>query len=311
MSQILFDHLVPVYALVLLGRVLAGFRVVVDQQVQGISRFVFDVAIPVMLAREMLTVDLPAQIEWRLIFVYFGCAFVIFGLAAFSARRLFDAREAKPAIFGITSSFGNVLVLSVPITLGIYGEAAAVPLFLLIAFHSATLFTLTTVVAELGIGASGELRKLPKVVVMNLITNPILVGLAVGVLLRYSPIPIPAAVDRTAVLLGQSAMPMALFALGANLARFKLGSLWREAFVLCLFKNVAFPLLVFVVTTWVVPLDPIGRAVAIVTSAMPAGINAYLFSVRYNSAVGETSATIVASTIVTFPILAWLLPLLR
>jgi predicted permease len=309
-SQILFDHLVPVYALVLLGRVLAGFKVVVDQQIQGISRFVFDVAIPVMLARQMLVVDLPAEIEWRLIFVYFGCAFIVFGLAASVGRQFFHASLAKPAIFGITASFGNVLVLSVPITIGTYGERAAVPLFLLIAFHSATLFTLTTVVAELGIGASGELRKLPRAVVMSLVTNPILVALAVGLLLRHSPIAVPAAIDRTAQFLGQSAMPLALFALGANLARFRLGAFWKEAIVLCLFKNAFFPLLVLVVTTWIFPLEPTARTVAIVTAAMPAGINAYLFSVRYDTAVAEASATIVASTVITFPILAWLLPLL-
>jgi hypothetical protein len=309
-SQILFDHLVPVYALVLLGRVLAGFRVVTDQQVQGISRFVFDVALPVMLARQMLLVDLPAEIEWRLIFVYFGCAFVIFGLAAFTGWQLFGARLAKPAIFGITASFGNVLVLSVPITIGTYGEQASVPLFLLIAFHSATLFTVTTVVAELGVGAAGELRKLPRAVTISLVTNPILVALVVGLLLRLSPIPVPGAIDQTAAFLGQAAMPLALFALGANLARFRLGALWREAMVLCLFKNAVFPLLVFVVATWIVPLDPMARTVAIVTAAMPAGINAYLFSVRYESAVAETSATIVASTILTFPILVWLLPAL-
>jgi malonate transporter len=310
-SQILFDHLVPVYALVLLGRVLAGMRVVADQQVQGISRFVFDVALPVMLARQMLTVELPSEIEWRLVLVYFGCAFIVFGIAAQAGWRFFGARRAKPAIFGITGCFGNVLVLSVPITLGVYGDEAAVPLFLLIAFHSATLFTLTTVVAELGIGASGELRKLPRAVASSLVTNPILVGLASGLLLRLSPVPVPIALDRTAQFLGQAAMPMALFALGANLARFRLGALWREALVLCLFKNVAFPLLVFVVATWIVPLEPVTRAVAVVTAAMPAGINAYLFSVRYDSAVGEASATIVASTIITFPVLAWLLPALQ
>ncbi|HWL71055.1 MAG TPA: AEC family transporter [Geminicoccus sp.] len=311
MSQILIDHLVPVYALVLLGRVLAGVRLVQDQQAQGISRFVFDVALPIMLARQMLTVDLPAQIEWRLVLVYFGCAFAVFALSAWFGRHVFAARAARPAIFGITACFGNVLVLSVPITIGVFGDQAAVPLFLLIAFHSATLFTLTTVVAELGIGAAGELRKLPRSVARSLITNPILVGLATGLLLRLSPVPVPAALDRTAAFLGQAAMPMALFALGANLARFRLGALWREALVLCLFKNLLFPLLVFAMATWVVPLDPVARAVAIVTAAMPAGINAYLFSVRYDTAVGEAGATIVVSTIVTFPILAWLLPVLR
>lgn len=310
MSQILLDHLVPVYALVLLGRVLAGLGTVSEQQVQGISRFVFDVAIPVMLARQMLNVALPAEIEWRMILVYFGCAFVIFGLSALVGRQVFGARLAKPAIFGIAASFGNVVVLSVPIMIGVFGEAAAVPLFLLIAFHSSTLFTLTTIVAELGIGASGELRKLPRSVGVSLLTNPILVGLATGLLLRLSPVAVPDAVDRTAQLLGQAAIPMALFALGGNLARFRLGTLWRQAMLLCLFKNVAFPLLVFAVATWVVPLEPLTRAVVIVTAAMPVGINAYLFSVRYDAAIGETSAAIVLSTIITFPLLIWLLPIL-
>ena len=300
----------PVYALVLLGRMLAGLKVVVEQQVQGISRFVFDVAIPVMLARQMLVVELPAEIEWRLILVYFGCAFLVFGTGALGGRRLFKLKGAEPAIFGISAAFGNVLVLSVPITLGVFGDAASVPLFLLIAFHSATLFTLTTITAELGIGAAGELRKLPRAVLVSLITNPILVSLALGLLLRLSPVPVPKVVDKTAQFLGQAALPMALFALGANLARFKLGSLWREAAFLCVCKNLVFPILVYFVATYIFLFNPIERAVLIVTAAMPAGINAYLFSVRYHSAIGAVSAAIVLSTIVTFPILVYILSLL-
>lgn len=294
------------FALVLLGRVLAGVKVVSEQQTQALSRFVFDIALPVLIARQMLHAELPPTIEWRLVLVYFGSAFVIFGLGALMGARLFGATGAAPAIYGITSSFGNVLVLSVPITLGIYGHDAAVPLFLLIAFHSSTLFTLTTVVAELGIGASGELRRLPGAVLKGLVTNPILVALTTGLVLRQLPFAVPDMLDRSAALLGQAATPLALFALGANLARFVLGSLWRHALLLCVLKNLAFPALVWVVATWILPLGPMSRTVAIVTAAMPAGINAYLFASRYRVAVGEASATIVVSTILAFPILIWL-----
>ena len=107
---------------------------------------------PVLLLRTVAQTEMPAQPEWGFVFAYFSGAFAIFALGGLAARLLFARRGAAPAIFGISASFSNTTILGIPIVLRAFGDAAAVPLALILGFHSALLFTLTTVVAEIGAG---------------------------------------------------------------------------------------------------------------------------------------------------------------
>ena len=109
-------------------------------------------AIPVFLLRTVAQTELPPHPEWGFVFAYFGGAFAVFALGAVAARLLFARSGAAPAIFGIGACFSNTTILGIPIVLRAFGDAAAVPLALILGFHSALLFTLTTVVAEVGAG---------------------------------------------------------------------------------------------------------------------------------------------------------------
>ena len=103
------------------------------------------------------------------------------------------------------------------------------PLALILGFHSALLFTLTTVVAEIGAGVGVPLPKLLRNVGTGLVTNPILWGIAGGLVLNFLALPLPGMLDQLAAMLGGAALPTALFALGANLSRFRLTRTLRES----------------------------------------------------------------------------------
>jgi predicted permease len=235
----------------------------------------------------------------------------VFGLAALLARRGFGHGGAAPGIFGITASFSNTIILGIPLVLRAYGDVAAVPLALIVGFHSACLFTLTTVVAEFGLGAGAPLLLLLRNVGTGLVTNPVLWGIGAGIGLNLLGLQLPAMVDQLAATLGAAALPAALFALGASLNRFGLAGSLREALLLAAMKLLVQPLLVWLLTTFVVGLAPVSAAVAVTIAALPSGINAYLFATRYETAVAEAASTILVSTAASVGTLAWLLLQLR
>ena len=64
--QIILDIIIPVFGIVGLGYVAARFGLFPTEANKGLSRFVFDFAIPALLFRTMATTDLPAEIEWAI-----------------------------------------------------------------------------------------------------------------------------------------------------------------------------------------------------------------------------------------------------
>lgn len=262
-----------------------------------------------MLVRTLGRVALPPEPDGALLAAYFLPTVLVFGLGALAARGAFGRGGAEPGIFGITAAFSNSLILGIPLVLEAFGEAAAVPLFLIIAFHSALLFTLTTLVAEAGLGAGQPLRRLPLNVARGLVANPILWGLAVGLAMNLAGLPLPGPADRLARYLGDASLPCALFALGANLSRFRLGGALRAALALTLLKNLVHPLLVLALAR-ALGLGPLAAAVALTLATCPTGVNPYLFAARYKAAEAEAASTILLSTVVSVltlsVVLAWL-----
>ena len=123
------------------------------------------------------------------------------------------------------------------------------------------------------------------------------------------PLPIPAPLDRTAELVGRSAVPCALFAMGASLAAHRLRGSFRDALLATALKLVAHPALVWSCAT-LLGLEPLWTKVAVLLAAMPTGINVYLFADRYRAGVNTASSAVVLSTglsIFTISIVLWLL----
>ena len=309
--SVIVEIIAPIFGIVLVGWLAARLRALDEAATRGLSLFAFNFAIPVLLLRTVAQTQMPPQPEWRFVFAYFSGAFAIFALGALAARLIFARRGAAPAIFGISACFSNTTILGIPIVLKAFGDAAAVPLALILGFHSALLFTLTTVAAEIGAGIGVPLPTLLRNVGTGLLTNPILWGIAGGLLLNFLGVPLPPMLDQLAAMLGGAALPTALFALGANLSRFRLTRTLRESLLLTGLKTLAQPALIYVLGAHVFDLAPVSLAVAVTMAALPTGINAYLFAARYDVAAPEATSTILLSTLLSVVSLGFLLTTLR
>lgn len=290
----------PVFGLIALGYVTRWTRVLRETTGEGLSDFVFVLAVPCLLFRTLATAAIPPDQPWGYWISYFTGLAVVWLLAQLVAQRLFARKGPELVVSGFAAAQSNTVFVGVPMILKAYGEAGAVPLGLLLAIHLPVTMTIATLLAE---GRATSLQLLLK----RLFTHPIIIGILLGSAARPVVAFVPAPLWTIVDLIAGAAVPCALISLGIALRRYGLASGIGLPAVLSFLKLVLHPLIVFLLATRVFSMPVAWSGVAVLFAACPCGINAYLFAERYKQGVADASSAIALSTALSlFTIIAWL-----
>lgn len=295
--QILLDIIVPIFGIVFLGYGVVRFGLFSESATNGLSTFVFNFAIPALMFRAMATQDFPDDIEWGFLIAYFGGGYAAWAIGLLVSRYAFRRDFATASIVGMGGAFGNTVLLGIPLILTIYGDEGALPVFLIIAFHSWQLMSVITILIEGSRGNRAELWQIPRNIAKGLVRNPIIVAVLLGLAWQLTGIPLPKVADQLTATLGRAALPCAIFAMGASLAGYRIGgAVLGEAMLMTALKLGLHPLLVFLIGHYVFDLEPLWLHVAVIVSSVPVGVNVYLFGARYNAGEAQAATAIILST---------------
>ncbi|NBB70901.1 MAG: AEC family transporter [Alphaproteobacteria bacterium] len=290
------DLILPIFAVVALGWG-ATFTTLFDAaSARALARFVFFFAIPLMLFERVATTAPVEGGAGALLATFYAATATVFALGALAARFGFARRADEAVLCGFAAAYGNTVMVGIPVVLTVVGDAAAFATFLIISFHSLIFFTLTTVLVETVRGAEAGLRRVPGEVARGVVTNPILMALVLGLVANRAGLALPAVVEGFAELVGEAAVPCALFATGAALRGFRVRGALGLVAVLVTLKGVVHPLIVVTLATQVFALPAPFTAVAVLLATMPVGVNPYLFAARYHAAEAECATAIAVST---------------
>ena len=306
-----FTSLVPVVLFIALGFVAARAAWIRAAAVKDLSNLVFMVLTPALLFRTMSTVHIET-LDFGPVGIYFAAAALVFG--ATLALQGFTPLAAARAL---AYTFGNTIMIGVPLIGLAFGEAGLVTLFTLISVHALVLLTGATVVFELA--AARERAHTPGQppphmlrtvlqAVQNGILHPVPLPIIAGLLFAQTGLQLPAVVDKPLQLLGQALGPLALLLVGVTLAFSKIGSGLWPALRVALVKSLVFPL-VLAVLGLVLGFGGPALAVLVVTASLPIGANVFLFAQRYDVAEAEVTASIAVSTamaLATLPVVMYL-----
>ena len=305
---VVVDVIVPVFGVVALGYLVGTFRWMDSGAVRGLSLFVFNIAIPLLLFKAMSTVTLPEQMPWGYVLGFFACAMGLFFAVFFLSRMISSKSLGEIGVLAFGSSYGNFIPLGIPLVMTAFGEAATVPLFLLVAFQAPVFFAPMIVIQE-----SPRKRErrgaISWPVVKSIVANQYVLGIGLGAIVNLTGLSLPGPVSDIIALVGQSAVPCALFALGAALSFYAIDGVLGRALVIVAIKNVLLPLLVWGVSSRL-GLPPVWQAVMVVMAALPVGINTYLFAERYECGQALAGTAVVVSTAVSVITLSVVLSIL-
>ncbi|MCG2585798.1 AEC family transporter [Massilia sp. TS11] len=285
--------LLPLFVLSALGTILVKSGWLKPSAQAGLGEFTGRVLIPALLFQGTYQNGLPGAQSWSLLLAFYLPLALVFALFAFSG-----ARDADRASRALAASYGNAAFVGIPVIQQVLGQDALHFAFPIIAFHGLVAFTLYYSRAHAG----GRLRD----AVLAAVRNPIVVSLMAGLACNLTGLKLPAVVMQGVATLAQATMPCALVALGAALAGFHLGHA-AVALRITVAKLGLLPLLVWALTTYVVPLAPEARLVLILIAACPVGINAgVVVSANRADTAAVNAATLLSSLGACLTIPAWL-----
>ncbi|MBM3490782.1 MAG: AEC family transporter [Alphaproteobacteria bacterium] len=296
-----FAITVPLFLVLALGYLAQRTGLFPEAALKGLGNFVFYFALPALLFRTMLAAPLAEVFAADVVLAYMAAGAAAFlagaGVAAWSLRLALG----EAAIQGMAASFGNVVLIALPIISASFGPAATQQLALLLVFENAMLIPVTMLLLEMARRRTGPAWLLALWLAGRIAGSPVILAVAAGAAANLAGLGLPGPIDGAARLLAAAAVPGALFALGVTLAGKPLGERLPEVGFMTATKLFLHPALVYVATAFLPGLDPSMRAAAVLAASMPVGVNVYLLATQYGSGARTASAAVLLSHVAALP----------
>lgn len=300
----------PVFLVMGAGYAATRARLFSSSAVDGLMVYTQTFAVPCLLFRAIVDLDLGAVFDLRLLFSFYSGAVIAFGLGVLGARRIFRHRPGESVAIGFGALFSNSVLLGIPIMQRAYGADSLAPTFAIISIHAPFCYLVGITAMEFasadGRGLAGTVRAVGRA----LFRNALMIGLALGFAVNLSgvaiPPPVRAAVDMVAV----SALPAALFGLGGVLTRYALRASLAEAGMIAGLSLLLHPAIAYALTAWVFHLPQGFVRSAVMTASMAPGVNSYVFASLYGRGQAQAaSAVLLATGLSVLTVSGWLLVL--
>ena len=303
----------PFFALVLCGYVAARRAWLPLAAIPGLNTFVLYFALPCMLYRFGAGTPIAQLLDGSVLAVYLPCALLMVGLTiAVTLQRPATGQGRigwNDAAFGaLVAAFPNTGFMGVPLLVALLGASAAGPAILTIVIDMLVTSSLCIALSRLD-GADGHgVAKAGRLALKGVLANPLPWSIALGALASGAGFELPKPVMGTVDLLADAASPVALFTIGAVLARSQINSTTRTPAVLyvpvSLIKLVIHPLLVGAVglgaTRLGLVLDSFTLTVLVLVAALPSASNVALLAERFGADNGRIARIILLSTVLAF-----------
>ncbi len=297
----------PFFVLVLCGYVAARRAMLPQAAIPGLNSFVLYFALPCLLYRFGASTPIAQLLDAGVIAVYLVCALIMVSVTIMLTRR--GRIGWNDASFGaLVAAFPNTGFLGVPLLMALLGAKAAGPAIVSITVDMLITSSLCIALSRLdGADEHGASRAF-KLALRGVVINPLPWAIALGGLASAFELKLPAPVATTVGLLADAASPVALFTIGAVLARSQMNATrptpLGDYVPVVLLKLVMHPLLVGLVGLAAiqlgVPLDPFALTVLVLVSALPSASNVSLLAERFGADNGRIARIILLSTVLAF-----------
>ena len=298
----------PFFALVLCGYLAVRRAMLAPAAIPALNAFVLYFALPCMLYRFGAGTPMVQLLDVGVFCVYLLCALIMVGvtLAATLSQRI----DWNNAAFGaLVAAFPNTGFMGVPLLLALLGPRSSGPVIVTLVIDMVFTSSLCIGVSRIGgAGAQGGRAALQSAL-KGMAVNPLPWALVLGALTSGLGLELPGPLTHTIALLAQAASPVALFSIGAVLARSQMNSGGGvappgEYVPVALKKLVLHPLLVLGVGRGAIavglPLDSFALSVIVLVACLPSASNVSLLSERFGADTGRIARIILVSTALSF-----------
>jgi len=305
MQQILLVS-VPFFALVLCGWAVARVGLLPLEAIPGLNTFVLFFALPCMLYRFAATTPIVRLLDPTVSTVYLLCALLMVALTVVTTRR--GAVGWNDASFGaLVAAFPNSGFMGVPLLVALLGQRAAGPAIVALAIDMIVTSSLCIALSRLdGANEHGASRAVGNAL-KGMLKNPLPWSIFLGCLTTATGLQLWEPARNTVGMLADGASPVALFTIGAVLARSQGAAAHAglgDVPLVTLYKLVLHPLLVLgtgkLAQALGVPLDGFALTVLVLVAALPSASSIPMLAERFGADAGRIARIVLFGTAASF-----------
>ncbi len=203
---------IPIFLVMALGWALRQAGILDGGFVAVANKFNFQVTLPCLLFRDISSVDIQAVFDLQ--YVLFcaaassACFWVIWG-----GTKLFLKDKSMAGAFVQASFRSSAAVMGLAFIQNIYGQSAMGPLMIVGAVPLYNIYSVVVLTFE---GRQGQGGRKIKEAFWNILKNPFIISIFLGLTVSYFHIHLPVAANKTIYNVSQMATPLALVTLGAG-----------------------------------------------------------------------------------------------
>ena len=248
MSDFLFSLNVtmPIFLVMVIGWALKQIGMLDDHFVSVANKFNFKVTLPFMVFQDIAAVNIREVFDLKFVlFCAISTSVCFWGI--WGAVKLFLKDKSLRGAFVQASFRSSAAVMGLAFISNIYGSSAMGPLMIIGAVPLYNIYSVLVLTFE----ADTETKDTGKIkeACINIVKNPIIIAIALGLVASFFQIDFPVVVDKTIANVAKMAAPLALIALGAGfegkkaLAKIK-PSFWASAIKLVIQPLIFLPIAV-------------------------------------------------------------------
>ena len=305
--QAIIEVIMPVFLVVGFGYTAVWRGLFSSAGVDGLMSFTQNFAIPCLLFQAISTLDLSQGFDPWMMFSFYTGAASSFAAGLFGARYLFGRDWEDCVAIGFCCLFSNSLMIGLAITERAYGTDALTHNYALVALHSPFCYGLGITVMEVVRNRGKSPTQLSITVLRAMFQNALIIGIALGFVVNFSDINLPIALTDALDMVVLAALPAALFGMGGVLFKYRPDGDLRTIGYVCGISLLLHPVIVWFLGSYY-DLSSSACRSAVITAAMPTGVNGYVFANMYGRARRVAASSVLLGTALSiFTISLWLL----
>lgn len=240
---------IPIFLVMVLGWFLRQIGMLDEHFVTVANRFNFKVTLPFMLFRDISGVDIRAIFDLK--YVLFcalastACFWLIWG-----GVKLFLKDKSMRGAFVQASFRSSAAVMGLAFIQNIYGSSAMGPLMIVGAVPLYNIYSVIVLTFEGNDAAEGRSTDKIKKACINILKNPIIIGIFLGMIAALLKIQFPTMIDKSINTVAQMATPLALIVIGAGFEGRKALAKIKPTIAAAMIKLVVQPLIFLPVAAW-------------------------------------------------------------
>jgi predicted permease len=296
----IFQVTTPFFALILCGFLAARLRLLPENTVPALNTFVLYFALPCLLFGFCARTPFEELVNAPVFFAYLVTGLALYGVFAIAVRALAHESLRDAAFAALGASWSNWGYMGFALLPPILGHAALAPL---IAAGMADLLVLVSLAlalsalqdhhgADFGVALAGVLARIGK--------NPMIWGVIAGSVFSGAQLALWQPADQLVRLLGEAAVPVALFTIGVSLYRPGTRVARTDVLVIAGAKLLAHPYLAALVAVYVFRLPELEMRTLALAAALPTAGTVFLFAERQGANAERIAAVILVSTALAF-----------